>query len=44
MPALDNAIARYAAMVAEVEFTGEAEAVVEGALANQPVRPSAQVS
>ncbi|HSV03291.1 MAG TPA: family 1 glycosylhydrolase [Phenylobacterium sp.] len=44
MPALDNAIARYAAMVAEVEFSGEAEAVVEGALANQPVRPSAQVS
>jgi len=44
MPSLDNAIARYAAIVSEVEFAAEAEAAVEGALPTQAVRPSAQVS
>ena len=44
MPALDSALARYAAMIAEVEFAAEVEAAAEGAPPNQPVRPSAQVS
>jgi len=44
MPSLDQAIARYAAMIAEGEFTGEAEARVEGALETRAVREGPQVS
>jgi dTDP-4-dehydrorhamnose reductase len=44
MPALDNAIARYAAMISEAEFAAEVEAMVEGAPETRAVRRSAQVS
>lgn len=44
MPPLDQAIARYAAMISEAEFAGEAEAQVEGAPETRPVRGDAAVS
>jgi dTDP-4-dehydrorhamnose reductase len=34
MPALDNAIARYAAVISDPEFAGEAEALVDGGALN----------
>jgi len=42
--ALDQAIARFASHLAEVDFVSEADALVEGALETRPVRGSAQVS
>ena len=44
MPSLDHAIARYAAMISQAEFTAEVEALVEGAPETRAVRGSAQVS
>lgn len=39
MPALDSAVARYAAIVAEAEFAPEAEALAEGARPGRTRRP-----
>lgn len=44
MPSLDHAIARYAAMISQAQFTAEVEALVEGAPQTRAVRGSAQVS
>ena len=44
MPSLDQAIARYASVISEVEFAFEAEARVEGALETRAVRADVQVS
>lgn len=44
MPPLDQAIARYAAMIVETEFAAEAEAQVEGAPETRAVRGDAPVS
>ena len=37
LPPLENAIARYAAVMAEAEFAGEAEAMVDGGTPRDPV-------
>ena len=44
MPPLENAIARYAAIVGHPDFAAEAEALADGALPNLFRRPSAPVS
>jgi dTDP-4-dehydrorhamnose reductase len=44
MPSLDHAIARFAAMISQAEFTAEVEALVEGAPETRAVRRSVQVS
>jgi dTDP-4-dehydrorhamnose reductase len=44
MPSLDHAVARFAAMISQAEFTAEVEALVEGAPETRAVRRSAQVS
>jgi dTDP-4-dehydrorhamnose reductase len=44
MPGLDHAIAKFAAMNSELEFTAEVEALAEGAPETRAVRRSAAVS
>ncbi|MFC3069506.1 family 1 glycosylhydrolase [Phenylobacterium soli] len=44
LPPLDQAIARYVAMIAETDFAAEAEAQVEGAPQTRAVRDDAPVS
>lgn len=44
MPSLDHALANFAAMISQVEFAAEVEALVEGALETRPVRTSTAVS
>jgi dTDP-4-dehydrorhamnose reductase len=44
MPSLDHAIARFAAMISQAEFTAEVEALAEGAPETRAVRRSAPVS
>jgi dTDP-4-dehydrorhamnose reductase len=43
MPSLENAIARYAAIVRDPEFAGEAEALADGAIPDLFRRPSERV-
>jgi dTDP-4-dehydrorhamnose reductase len=44
MPSLENAIARYAAVMREAEFAAEAQALIDGGAPDLLVRPAARVT